>query len=104
MALSLPTLGKVMKRLGITSQRPLYRAYEQDASLLPRWRTDGFLRGQARAKARGALIMFAAEAGMRSDHHARTTSGTRCRTPRVRVTDQRVALQMLSAIGTNGQL
>ena len=104
MTLSLPTLGKVMKRLGFTPQRPLYRAYEQDASLVQRWHTDEFPRLQARAKARGALIMFADEAGMRSDYHAGTTWGPRGRTPVVRATGQRVSVQMLSAIGTNGQL
>ena len=30
--LSLPTLGKIMARLGFTAQRPLHRAYEQDAT------------------------------------------------------------------------
>ena len=104
MTLSLPTLGKVMKRLGFTPQRPLYRAYEQDASLVQRWHTDEFPRLQARAKARGALIMFADEAGMRSDYHAGTTWGPRGRTPVVRATGHRVSVQMLSAIGTNGQL
>jgi len=48
--------------------------------------------------------MFADEAGMRSDYHAGTTWGPRDRTPVVRATGQRVSVQMLSAIGANGQL
>ena len=104
MTLSLPTLGKVMKRLNFTPQRPLYRAYEQDPALVQRWHSDEFPGLQARAKAKGALIMFGDEAGMRSDYHAGTTWGPRGRTPVVRATGQRVSVQMLSAIGTNGQL
>ena len=104
MTLSLPTLGKLMKRLDFTPQRPLYRAYEQNAALVQRWHSDEFPGLQARAKARGALIMFADEAGMRSDYHAGTTWSPRGRTPVVRATGQRVSVQMLSAIGTNGQL
>jgi hypothetical protein len=82
---------------------PLYRAYEQDASLVQRWHTDEFTRLQARAKARGALIMFADEAGMRSEYHAGTTCGPRGRTPVVRAIGQRVSVQMLLAIGNDCQ-
>ena len=59
MTLSLPTLGKVMRQLGFTAQRPLYRAYQQDAALVQRWHTEEYPALQARARARGALIMFA---------------------------------------------
>ncbi len=104
MTLSLPTLGKVMRQLGFTAQRPLYRAYQQDAALVQRWHTEEYPALQARARARGALIMFADEAGMRSDYHAGTTWAPRGRTPVARTTGQRVSVQMLSAVGTGGQL
>ena len=81
MTLSLPTLGKLMDRLGFTPQRPVYRAYEQDAALVQRWHLEEFPRLQARAKARGALIMFADEAGMRTDYHAGNTWAPRGLTP-----------------------
>jgi len=103
MTLSLPTLGKLMNRLGFTPQRPVYRAYEQDAALVQRWHLEEFSRLQARAKARGALIMFADEAGMRTDYHAGTTWAPKGFTPVVRATGQRVSVQIISAIGTNGQ-
>jgi len=59
---------------------------------------------QARTKTRGALILFADEAGMRSDYHADTTWAPRGRTPVVRASGQRVSVQMLSVVGTGGQL
>ena len=104
MTLSLPTLGKLMRQLGYTPQRPVYRAYEQDAVLVQRWHQEDFPRLQARAKSRGALIMFADEASMRTDYHAGTTWAPRGKTPVVRATGQRVSANMISAIGTNGQL
>jgi len=104
MTLSLPTLGKVMRQLGFTAQRPLYRAYPQDATRVERWRTEEYPALQARAKARGALILFADEAGMRSDYHTGTTWAPRGRTPVVRATGQRVSVQMLSAVGAGGPL
>lgn len=104
MSLSLPTLSKVMRQLGFTAQRPLYRAYQQDATLVQRWRTEDYPKLLARAKARGALIMFADEAGMRSDHHAGTTWAPMGQTPIVSSTGKRFSVQMLSAIGMGGQL
>jgi transposase len=38
--LSLPTLGKVMHTLGFSPQRPLHRAWEQDAALVQAWRSE----------------------------------------------------------------
>ena len=69
-----------------------------------KWHAEGFPRLQVRAKATEALIMFADEAGMRSDYHAGTTRAPRGRTPIGRATGQRVSVQMIFAIGTNGQL
>lgn len=72
MTLSLPTLGKVMNQLGFTPQRPLHRAYKQDAVLVQRWLDNDLPALRTRAKARGVVVMFADEASMRSDYHAGT--------------------------------
>lgn len=37
--LSMPTVGKVMHALGFSPQRPLHRAWEQNAVLVSNWRT-----------------------------------------------------------------
>jgi len=104
MTLSLPTLGKVMAQLGFTPQRPLHRAYEQDATLVQRWLDHDLPRLRARAKARGAVVLFADEASMRSDYHAGTTWAPRGQTPIVRVTGQRATVNMISAISGEGQM
>jgi transposase len=104
MRLSLPTLGKIMAQLGFTAQRPLYRAYEQDATLVQRWLNDELPALRARAKVKGAQILFADEASMRSDYHAGTTWEPRGQTPIVPVTGQRNSVNMISAISSGGQL
>ena len=104
MTLSLPTLGKVMNQLGFTPQRPLHRAYEQDDVLVQRWLDNELPALRARAKARGAVVMFADEASMRSDYHAGTTWAPRGHTPIVRVMGQRSTINMISAIGGDGQM
>lgn len=100
---SKPTLIKLMKILGFTPQRPLRRAWQQDEVLVERWRTEDFPKIAARAKAKGATILFADEAGMRSDYHTGTTWAPRGRTPVVAATGQRFAVQMISAISATGE-
>lgn len=102
--LSLPTLSKLMHQLGFSAQRPLRRAYEQDAVLVQAWYSQELPRLRARAKQRGAVILFADEAGLRSDYHAGTTWAPVGQTPIVHSTGRRFSIQMLSAVGTDGQL
>lgn len=104
MTLSLPTLGKIMAQLGFTAQRPLYRAYQQDATLVERWLTDELPALRARAKAKGARLLFADEASMRSDYHAGTTWAPRGRTPIVPADGHRSGVNMISAISSGGEL
>ena len=104
MTLSLPTLGKVMAQLGFTAQRPLYRAYQQDATLVEHWLVDGLPALRARAKAKGAQLLFADEASMRSDYHAGTTWAPQGRTPIVPADGYRSSVNMISAISSGGHL
>ncbi|MBS0467091.1 MAG: IS630 family transposase, partial [Proteobacteria bacterium] len=104
MRLSLPTLGKIMAQLGFTAQRPLHRAYEQDASLVQHWMAEQLPALRQRAKTRGARLLFADEASMRSDYHAGTTWAPQGRTPIVRATGQRHSVNMISAISSGGEL
>lgn len=104
MTLSLPTLGKIMAQLGFTAQRPLYRAYQQDATLVERWLAYELPALRARAKAKGARLLFADEASMRSDYHAGTTWAPRGCTPIVPADGYRSSVNMISAISSGGEL
>lgn len=104
MTLSLPTLGKVMALLGFTAQRPLHRAYEQDATLVARWTAQELPALRAKAKARGARIYFADEASMRSDYHAGTTWAPQGKTPVVPSMGSRSSINMISAISSLGEM
>lgn len=103
-SLSLPTLGKVMALLGFSAQRPLHRAYEQDATLVQAWIDDELPRLRRRAKAKGARVLFADEASMRTDYHAGTTWAPRGCTPVVKATGSRVSVNMISAVSSMGEL
>ena len=102
--LSLSSVGRLLAQLGLSCQRPLWRAYEQDLVRVRQWRQRDYPAIRALAKAEGAAIFFGDEAGVRSDYHAGTTWGVRGRTPVVATTGQRFGLNMISAISARGQL
>jgi len=79
--LSLPTVGRILKKLGMSAQRPLYRAYQQDPEKVRIWKQQTYPGIREQAAEAGARIFFADEAGIRTDHHAGTTWAPVGRTP-----------------------
>jgi transposase len=67
-----------------------------------RWETELYPAIKAEAKAVGATIYFADEAGIRSDYHTGTTWAPRGETPVVEVTGRRFSFNMLSAVSPRG--
>ncbi len=65
-----------------------------------RWERETYPAIRAEARAAGARIYFADEAGLRSDYHAGTTWAPQGETPVVEVTGRRFSVNMLSAVGT----
>lgn len=101
-ALSEVSVGRLMRRLGFSPQRPLYRAWQQDPALVEQWRTREYPQIAARAKRENALIFFADESGIRSDYHAGTTWAPVGETPVVKATGARFGCNMLSAVNALG--
>lgn len=97
-------MGKLLRRLGFSPQRPLYRAYQQDPAAVTQWKETTFPTIRAEAKRAGATLYFADEAAVRTDHHAGTTWGEVGVTPVVTVTGERATVNMISAITPTGQL
>jgi len=97
------TLSRALRALGFSPQRPLRRARERDPVLVARWEQEDFPAIVAEAKRAGARVLFADEGGMRSDYHAGTTWAPIGRTPSVPSTGQRFRVNMLSAVGADGQ-
>lgn len=102
--LSLVSVGRLLAQLGLTCQRPLFRAYQQDRSLVERWLKEEFPKIRTRAKREKAEIFFEDESGVRSDFHSGTTWAPKGQTPVVRATGQRFSLNMISAISARGEL
>ena len=102
--LSAISVGRLLAQMGLSCQKPLSRAFEQDATLVKQWIERDFPKIRALAKKQRAVVFFADESGVRSDFHAGTTWGIRGKTPVVRHTGKRFHLNMLSAISAKGEL
>jgi len=103
-ALSEVSVWRLLRKLGLSPQRPLVRAYQRDPELVSDWITNEFPRIRAEAKAVDAEIFFADEAQVRSDYHSGTTWAPTGQTPIVKGTGARFKVNLISAISPKGQL
>jgi transposase len=97
-------IGKLLARMGLSPQRPLVRAYEQQPERVERWKQVSYPQIRAAAISAGASIYFADEAAVRTDHHSGTTWAPVGQTPIVRGTGNRLSVNMISAVNTRGRL
>jgi len=102
--LSIVSVGNVLSKLGMSPQRPLYRAYEQDPEKVAIWKQETFPQIQARAKREGAAIFFADEASVRTNYHAGTTWAPVGKTPVVAGSGRTRSISMVSAVSPRGEL
>src|ERR671911_80086 len=102
--LSEVSVGRLLRKLGLSPQRPLYRAYQQNPEAVRRWKTEVYPQLRAEAAQAGAIIYFADEAGVRSDYHAGTTWAPVGKTPVVAATGDRFAVNLISAVSAKGAL
>ena len=102
--LSTVSVGRLLAQLGLTCQRPLYVAYEQNPSLVEQWLRQEYPRIRAQARKIGAEIYFGDESGVRSDGHSGTTWSPKGQTPIVMTSGQRFGLNMISAVSARGLL
>jgi len=102
--LSLSSVGRLLKQLGLSCQGPLFRALEQDPERVRQWLEEEYPRIRRQAQRQGAEIYFGEEAGVRSDCHGGTTWGAKGKTPVVVSTGQRHSVNMISAVSARGHL
>ena len=100
--LSEVSVGRMLRKLGLSPQKPLRRAYERDPELVETWRKKQFPEIRRLAKKERATLYFSDEAGVRSDFHAGTTWAPKGQTPIVPATGQRFGMNLISAISPRG--
>lgn len=102
--LSKVSVGRLLRSMGLSPQRPLWRAYQQNPEAVERWKAEDYPAIAAEAKKAGAVIYFGDEAAVHSTAHAGTTWAPVGRTPVVRATGARFKVNLVSAVSPTGQL
>ena len=101
--LSKVTVSRILARIGLSFQRPLQRAYEQNTTLVKTWLKKEYPKLLSLAKRENAEIFFEDESGVRSDAQVGKTWGRVGKTPVVRATGKRFGMNLVSAISPRGE-
>lgn len=101
---SVATVGRTLRLLGMSPQKPLYRAFQQNPEKVEKWKRETYPEIRRRAAEEGAEIFFADEAAVRTDFHAGTTWAPVGQTPLVKMTGRRTSVMMISAVSPKGKL
>jgi transposase len=100
--LSLKAVGRLLAQLGLTCQKPLYKAIQKNESLVKKWLKEIYPQIKSRSKKEKADIYFGDAAHIRSDHHSGRTWGIKGETPVVTSTGARFSFSLISAISARG--
>ena len=101
---SLTTVGRYLKRWGMSPQKPVRRAYERNDVAIAHWLRQEYPTIARQAKRDRATIYWGDEMGLHSDHVTGTSYAPVGQTPIVRATGQRFGCNMISAITNRGHL
>jgi len=100
--LSEVSVGRLLRKLGMSPQKPLYRAYQRDEEKVTAWKEKAYPEIKKLAKKEKATIYFGDEASIRSDHHHGATWSPVGTTPVIETTGARFSIQMVSAVSAKG--
>ena len=98
------TVGRYLKRWGLTPQKPLKRAYERDPDAVARWLETEYPQIREQAQKEHATVWWADEMGIRMDDQGGRSYSMKGHTPVIAGSGQRSRCSMMSAITNRGQL
>lgn len=103
-SVSVWTVGRYLKRWGLTPQKPLRRAYEQDPKAVKQWLEVAYPAIAKLAKQEGAQIHWGDEMGLRADDQTGRSYSRQGQTPVVPGTGQRFRCNVISTLTNYGTL
>ena len=104
LTMPLSTLGYYLARWGFSVQRPVKRAYKQDADKIAKWVEVEFPGISERARIENAEIFFGDEVGIQNTANYVKGYAPIGQTPVVQVDSKRFKINMISAISARGKL
>lgn len=97
-------VGRILKEIGFSKQKPLQRAYEQDRQKVEQWLNEAYPAIKKEAKKENRIIYFGDEAGFHSTALYGGTWAPIGETPIIASTGQRIKVNCISALNNKGSL
>lgn len=97
-------VSRLLKHLGLSPQRPIYKSYKRDPEEMKKYLDRTFPGLRAKARRIGAVIYFVDEASVRSDAHRGTTWAKVGQTPEVEDSGDRFSIRLISAVSPRGDM
>jgi transposase len=101
-AYSVEAVGKLLRELELTPQRPLTRAWQQDPKAVAHWKKHRFAALKREALAAGAEVLFLDETGFRADAQMGRTWGAKGKTPVVPRDGRRPSVNAIGMVSARG--
>lgn len=98
------TVLRLLRRMGLTPQRPRRQAFRRDEEACRQWAQTDFPAIVRQAKGRQSTLLFGEEAGVHEDGPVARTWAERGQRPVVRVTGGRRRVNVISVISPRGRL
>lgn len=98
------TVGRLLKQWGMSPQKPVKKAYQQQPEVVRNWLDKEYPRIARKSAREKAEIQWGDEMGVRSDDQIGRTYGKIGQTPVVKVSGQRFSCQMISTVSNRGTL
>ena len=100
----LVTVGRYLKKLGFTPQKPVRRAYEQDPVAVNKWFKETYPKIAKKAKKEGAEIHWLDETGLNTHSKYLRGYALKGKTPMVKMKAKRMNLNIISSISKLGKM
>ena len=100
--LILNTVGKQLRRWGLSAQRPGKIAHEQDMKKIVVWLNEEYPRIEALAKKEDAVIKFSDETGISMNTYYGKTYALVGKTPNIKLPAVRTHISMISSVSSQG--
>jgi hypothetical protein len=102
--LSLVTIGKYLRSWGLSPQKPIRKAYEQNPEAVTRWLEETYPAITSQARRDGGVVLWLDQTGLRSDNAVGVTWAPVGRTPVVGKAGVRFEANAMAAISNKGEL
>lgn len=103
-SVSLVTVGRYMKRLGFTPQKPIKRAYEQSPKAVEKWLKKDYPQIVKRAIKENAEIHWVDETGLSSQSNYIRSYSPKGKTPILKMKAKRLSINIISSISKQGKM